>query len=290
MPPKNSHPEILYHYTTQQGLLGILEKKAIWATNLHYLNDPSEFNHPISLAKKNIYNKIKLLTGELDVLNRGTGLLNPRPLEIKKELTDLDAILELLDSQRHIPIYICSFSQEGDQLGQWRGYCHNESGFSIGFDYKRLQKLASEQGFALKQCIYEPEKQSVIIEDLVEKLRKVTPPQNARIVSLDQLAAIMPFWSIAPTLKHDSFKEEFEWRLISEAFGSKKKEETFFKQGKSMIIPYEDFSLGSDLPIEEIIVGPTPNKDLALQSVALFTEKHKKNVKIISSKGPYRNW
>ena len=33
---------LLYHYTTQKGLLGILDKKCIWATHLRYLNDTSE--------------------------------------------------------------------------------------------------------------------------------------------------------------------------------------------------------------------------------------------------------
>lgn len=32
----------LYHYTTQQGLLGILENKCIWATHYKFLNDYSE--------------------------------------------------------------------------------------------------------------------------------------------------------------------------------------------------------------------------------------------------------
>ena len=34
--------ELLYHYTTQEGLLGILRDKCIWATDIRYLNDTSE--------------------------------------------------------------------------------------------------------------------------------------------------------------------------------------------------------------------------------------------------------
>jgi len=33
---------LLYHYTNQKGLLGILKEKCIWATHLRYLNDMSE--------------------------------------------------------------------------------------------------------------------------------------------------------------------------------------------------------------------------------------------------------
>jgi hypothetical protein len=37
-----AEPELLYHYTNQMGLLGILKDKCIWATHLRYLNDTSE--------------------------------------------------------------------------------------------------------------------------------------------------------------------------------------------------------------------------------------------------------
>jgi hypothetical protein len=33
---------LLYHYTTQQGLLGIFKEQKIWASHLQYLNDKSE--------------------------------------------------------------------------------------------------------------------------------------------------------------------------------------------------------------------------------------------------------
>lgn len=38
-----SPPPILHHYTTQEGLLGIVESKSIWATNIYYLNDAAEY-------------------------------------------------------------------------------------------------------------------------------------------------------------------------------------------------------------------------------------------------------
>ena len=34
--------ETLYHYTTLEGLTGILEHRCLWATHYRYLNDSSE--------------------------------------------------------------------------------------------------------------------------------------------------------------------------------------------------------------------------------------------------------
>jgi hypothetical protein len=38
-----SPPETLYHYTTQDGVLGIVRSGELWATNVQYMNDRREF-------------------------------------------------------------------------------------------------------------------------------------------------------------------------------------------------------------------------------------------------------
>ena len=45
-------PEILYHYTTAKGLLGIFNTKSIWATHVSYLNDEQEFVYITTIFKK----------------------------------------------------------------------------------------------------------------------------------------------------------------------------------------------------------------------------------------------
>lgn len=42
--------EILYHYTDQNGLCGIIVSKKVWATNIYYLNDSEEFKAAADLA------------------------------------------------------------------------------------------------------------------------------------------------------------------------------------------------------------------------------------------------
>ena len=44
----------LYHYTTQEGLLGIIKNKEIWATQTQYLNDAREYRHAIDVATSEI--------------------------------------------------------------------------------------------------------------------------------------------------------------------------------------------------------------------------------------------
>jgi len=48
-------PSVLYHYTTQQGLLGIINNKEIWATHTQYLNDVREFHQATGLMRKELW-------------------------------------------------------------------------------------------------------------------------------------------------------------------------------------------------------------------------------------------
>ena len=43
---------VLYHYTSLSGLLGIIENKCIWASDIRYLNDSNEFSYTIELASE----------------------------------------------------------------------------------------------------------------------------------------------------------------------------------------------------------------------------------------------
>src|SRR5438132_12764432 len=47
-------PTIIYHYTRQSGLLGIVTKKEIWASHTQYLNDVREFRHAMEIVKEEL--------------------------------------------------------------------------------------------------------------------------------------------------------------------------------------------------------------------------------------------
>jgi len=48
--------KIIYHYTSLQGLLGIIESRSIWTTNIIYLNDTSELNYATKLFNEEVKN------------------------------------------------------------------------------------------------------------------------------------------------------------------------------------------------------------------------------------------
>lgn len=50
----NNPPKMLFHYTTQNGLLGIIKDKSLWLSDNRYLNDITEYNLAIDLVKSEL--------------------------------------------------------------------------------------------------------------------------------------------------------------------------------------------------------------------------------------------
>lgn len=59
MPDEEIVPDFVYHYTSMETLLKIMDSKSIWATNIRYLNDVLERQHCLSAVQKRIPGAIR---------------------------------------------------------------------------------------------------------------------------------------------------------------------------------------------------------------------------------------
>ena len=277
-------PDILYHYTSQSGLLGIFKEKKIWATNIRYLNDAKEFAYTTDLA--------------LDVLRKKKG-------NIERDLSKM--IRSLVKSPEITPVFVVSFSSQKDQLSQWRGYCPETGGFNIGFDSQKLKDLAQEQGFLLSRCIYDSKEQNKIIEKAIDltcrSMNESDSSQNTasgsdldsylKRVSETRLTFALEILLLGPIFKHSSFSQEEEWRLISTPAAIKEMQ-IKFREGRSMIVPYVEFGLSNHvtgMPIKKIIIGPTPNNQLSKISVQeILAINEVESCQVYCSEVSYRTW
>jgi hypothetical protein len=66
--------------------------------------------------------------------------LEDNPDSVKKRF--LDQLFSDLEKIDRTNVCVCSFSEKGDLLSQWRGYCPQGVGYSIGFDSAKLNELA----------------------------------------------------------------------------------------------------------------------------------------------------
>jgi hypothetical protein len=259
-------PSLLYHYTTQAGLLGIIGKKTLWASSILHLNDAGEFRYALNIART--------IASE----ERAVG----------RNMTDFENTLALM--RNVLNVYVCSFSTEKDQLSQWRAYCRDGSGFSIGFDQTKLRELARGQDFTLDECTYDSNEHEVSIRALFNTILE-RGMENFRKPQPKFLAGFM---TVAPRMKHPSFAEEREWRLINRRLTANlRNTEILYRPGKSFFVPYNEFYLGDNLDslIREIVVGPSPHSELSVRTTMEYLfHRAVKGVKVEESKIPYRSW
>ncbi len=263
----------LYHYTSQAGFVGIVQTKTIWATKLQYLSDAAEFAYAIDLFRS-----------ELLALREETRSENAKRI--------LDMISERLKGIASINIFVSSFSENGNLLSQWRAYCPSGSGFSLGFDPQDLQVPAREQPFFLAACTYDPLQQRAFLKQLLSDtlgaIEKQGGKEEQRVEDL-----IWSFYGLGPLLKNPAFREESEWRIVSNPMPSTHPQ-IKSRIGLSMLVPYFEFHLtrnGEPLKLADVYVGPTPHMTLSIQSAADFLSKNAvKNRGVTNCLIPYRTW
>lgn len=248
---------LLYHYTDQNGFMGIINNCELWATKIQYLNDSNEFFLAITLANRILD---EMIAKEKDERIK---------LRLNRFISNLKGI-------RNLNLCVCSLSEEGDLLSQWRGYSKQQGGYSIGFDSDALTLLLQSQGFRLGKCVYEKDAQKHLVQDVINRslvrYQDMDEPEpDVLIYPSDSTRFFINELSlIAPLIKDISFSEEKEWRILSE--GGITFDNLRFRAGISMLIPYYGISLRPDFwnLIRQVIVGHTPNPELAHSSTSAF--------------------
>ncbi|EOV0164609.1 DUF2971 domain-containing protein, partial [Vibrio parahaemolyticus] len=272
---------LLYHYADQSAFMSIIENKELWATKIQYLNDENEYKLALNLANEYL-NELKNLAQ--------TELENQR----------VDELITNLGYVNDTNICVCSLSEHGDLLSQWRGYSSCLGGYSIGFENNELDRLAENQGFQLVKCVYDPTEQVRLVREAIDSVINEANEPEIMPGTWDFFETGKSFRnklaSISPIIKDHSFAEEAEWRL----FSTRSFDELSFRAGRSMLTPFYRFSLGSNTKklIGEIIVGHTPHAELAVRSTEAFlTKQHPPEnddytcqFDVRPSAIPFRNW
>jgi len=250
-------PAMLVHYTGQRGLFGILESGEIWATKIDYLNDSSERIHGI----QEILTVIKRQVREAD-------------LRLKDYI--LDRVMEAPDRFGNTNVCVCSWTENPDDLGQWRAYGKGGQGYALCFKGSDLARSAKYANFHLGPCIYLPQQKYELIEKITARfIGELVIHENDDAGTsevLDRLLHVIP--EIVPFLKDPSFHQEREWRMVSGPIDFS--DDRFdVRDGPLCPIPYFRLNLatgGAGVQVN-IIVGPGNLQ--ALAAGALMMKKGK---------------
>jgi Protein of unknown function (DUF2971). len=257
----------LYHYTTFSGLLGIVGSRAIWASDIRYMNDSAELRHTVGLVAAEVRERIN------------SGHAAPGPLSLF-----VDWVTHRITNG--CMLFGASFRSQGNLLSQWRGYSTPGKGVSLGFSPEYILRCAKRQRFMIGRCIYEPSRQQALIRRMVDAVEQLTagleyekyPPKERNNLYLSAFSTMeTDLLRIAAILKHPSFHEEKEWRIVSPVVANTAESPVLFREGHAMLVPYIEFNLSMDdkpLIMDHLYLGPTANINISMHSLKMFLEQN----------------
>lgn len=267
---QNNYKDLLYHYTTPEGLLGILQSQNIWATEATFLNDLYEIQYGLEITQEvlNIYIKNKS--------------------DFIKDFSQLTLYYFHLMNSKEEEIYITSFCEKSDLLSQWKGYTNFGEGYAIGLELGKLINSKKSKEFdhvSIKKVIYDQRIQTKMVKSKIDlmihqsqKLIQEDIPNKKNIIQASAKSLAYHLNTQSKRFKSSVFKEEKEWRAIyiNSTLSKNKRIKNQFRMADSTIVPYIELHLCkkahkscNSLPINEIIIGPKIDFKKAAKSINL---------------------
>jgi hypothetical protein len=231
------------------------------------MNDSAELKHTADLLRTEINRRLGASPGRPQLYNQFLDWLTYR-------LTN-----------GHM-LFATSFRASGNLLSQWRGYSRLGKGVSLGFAPDYILRCARLQSFQIGRCIYDSDRQQQLIRQVVDAVEELAEagdvnsdgncPEDSCISIFQMIESDL--LRIAALLKHPSFREEEEWRLVSPVVTDYLEASVLFREGTSMLVPYIQFQLlaENDAPLclDHIFLGPTPNITISMNSLTMFLAKN----------------
>ena len=238
-------PECLYHYTDAAGIVGIAQVRMFWASGLRYMNDSLEDK----FADRQAAEFIRKRASRMEVNEQQRTGMNQVADNVEED-----------NSQQYT--FAFSMSEEPDLLSQWRGYTPN-GGYSIGFLFEYIEKIAEQNNFTLAKCVYDVDDCERLIAEKIESyldsIQDWVVCENESRKIADKVSDLV--FPLRPILKHESFAEEREWRIFG--YVSNTDPRCKWRASGPYVHPYVELPFqiwrnmkGNIGPIDTIWIGP----------------------------------
>lgn len=294
-----ARPTRLAHYTSIQGLMGIVCQRGFRMTDARFQNDVSEVEHGLQYID--------------DLLQK---------LQKKRRYSHFTRILtrssERLRDFAQYRYYIACFTQEGDILEQWKAYGDGGSGVAIEFEVREGHlPFWCLPIISLRNVLYTDAEKNKVLLAVIRRFSKEYHRDLSEIADAMETDGIVTYLKKHPDdldqpygdylaaalqanavcFKNQAFSGEREMRMVYQE--EVDVTETFaklnFREAKGMLIPFVcSHELKANvspepLPISRIIIGPSARSDILQVGVQSFIAAHGYDPSIVvRSPIPYR--
>lgn len=222
----------IYHYTSIDGIIGILRNKELWFTNIYFLNDNQE-----------LFYTYKLIDEVIKEIKKELSNAFYEKIKARKNYLLSD---DYFDQEKNVwarqEYYVASFSTDEDNLALWNYYTKTDTtGYNICFKDYAFCKHSVAQG---KVC-YEKIKQKEMLKStrLKHNEQYNNSPNNEKRGVIRDLFYNFIIYSLF--FKNEKYKIENEYRVVMTVYNSSPDEEEncYYRHKKGLIIPYIKFDL-----------------------------------------------
>ena len=297
---------IIYHYTSPEGLKSILENHSLRFTDYKFLNDKKEgmLASETNCVEKVIedFCKTKEKNGrEYTFLKKVQNLM-----KIQKNLDD--KIFEKDSAgnveEKKYDYYVFSLSKEKDSLPMWNYYVKNKKyeGYNIGLDIDCLKMFITNNindtcKIYQEDIIYDFYKIKDSIIESLNKYLSICHKTRTMYDCANELTRKYIFF------KNSCFNHEKEYRFVLQEKENRNKKRNLFKYAffikNGVFVPFVDMCLGQNMGkfIKSITIAPLIEKDIAKKGLEqflinngyeIYNEQTKNGIKIDISNCPIR--
>jgi hypothetical protein len=279
---------ILWHYTNGPALIAIIDSMSIFSTQISCLNDTTELRYASRLVRE----ALAAVPGTFEKNPTAIAFLDGA-ISYFKEVSEFPA-------QAVVPYFVICFSEEKDDLSQWRAYAGGENGYAIGFKASDLRGcrdgIVARMNYDnnLHRTLAKKVAEATV-QFFLEGIGKYAPTDEAEwgrefLESWERSITI-----VGMLVKDPAFAKERECRIVKR-FHNVELEQLKFIQKAGMISRYLPLKPGTGansffykLPIAEVMVGPCRRPEISRTSVdTLLRQKGYQTGLVSNSKIPFQ--
>lgn len=270
-PNYNNVDAEIYHYTSLEGLHGILTSDSLHFTNIYFLNDKAEMIYTYKVILELISNLEQEIDDELyqKIKSRAEYITCPEYYQSESEILFRE------------DFYIASFSLDSDSLALWNNYTKsvNKIGFNIKFKAYELvpyiEDINKNTSVYYSEVCYDVTEQQKMLKKTILKYNEKW--NNIKNIN-DSEQIIRDLWKnfiiYSLFFKHPQFAQEKEYRIVIGNISHAEDKKLKFKCQHGLFIPYLQISFPKEKEkefssriFEEIKVSPTCDRSLIKYSI-----------------------
>jgi hypothetical protein len=278
--------QIVWHYTTGDALINIVQSGSLYSTQVSCLNDRTEVHYGTTLLRDAF----------IEIQKRNHP---PEEAELLEELIKDSASDSKATASTPSDFFVTCFSSERDDLSQWRAYGGGENGYALAFGAGGFFNHGTT---IVVRVNYDRNSHISLAEEAAKATLKFFREGLDARAGQDISQWRSEFrggWfqvlnKLAPMVKDPAFKAENEYRIVH-TYVQSELSQLRFRQKQSLMsmhlplfFPPSTDVKSSRLPIIEVMVGPSRHKEISRLSAQVLLTQNGYSVPVTVSEIPFQ--